>query len=125
MNRDHSRLRLGLEAEAAAARHLRAHGLEVICERYRCRAGELDLVCCDGPALVIVEVRYRGPNSWSRAIETVDHHKRRRIVLATEYFLLCHPSWQNRPLRFDVVTIDGRSSKPLDLQWIRNAFDGA
>jgi putative endonuclease len=117
------RLQLGLEAEAMAARHLRRHGLQVLYERYRCRAGEIDLVCSQGRLLVIVEVRYRGNGSRSRAIETLDLQKRRRIVHATQHFLLRHPRWQSAPLRFDVVAIDADPAGELHLEWIKNAFE--
>jgi putative endonuclease len=117
------RLQRGLAAEAMAARHLRQQGLRVLYQRYRCRAGEIDLVCSQGRLLVIVEVRYRGHGSRSRAIETLDHQKRRRIVHATQHFLLRHPRWQPAPLRFDVVAIDADPAGTLNLEWIKHAFE--
>jgi putative endonuclease len=113
----------GLEAEATAARHLRRHGLQIVYERYRCRAGELDIVCTQGTMLVIVEVRYRGGGSRSRASETLDYRKRLRIVRATQHLLLRHPRWQHAALRFDVIAIDADSAGRVELEWIQNAFE--
>lgn len=42
--------------ESRAAAYLEAHGLAVLARGYRCRLGELDLVCGDDGQLVIVEV---------------------------------------------------------------------
>ena len=106
-----------------AARYLHRQGLEVLVERYRCRAGEIDIVCRQRELLVIVEVRYRGAGSLSRAIETVDYRKRQRIVRATQHFLLRHPGWQRAPVRFDVVAIDGHHDGELRVEWVQSAFD--
>ena len=45
--------------ESRAAAYLERHGLAVLAHGYRCRVGELDLVCRDDDQLVIVEVRAR------------------------------------------------------------------
>ena len=104
-------------------RFLRQQGLEFVAQRYRCRVGELDLICRHGPYLVVVEVRYRGPGSRSRAADTLDARKCRRIVQATRYFLLQHPHCQEQPLRFDVIAIDGTHAGQHTLRWVQNAFE--
>lgn len=109
--------------EDLAGRFLEREGLTVLARRYRCRLGELDLICCDGPALVIVEVRARASGSFVRAAESVDHSKRVRIIQATRHFLMRHPEWRNRTLRFDVIAIDRIDRKRPSLDWIRGAFD--
>ena len=54
-----ARSQRGAHWETYAANHLRDQGLEVIARGYRCRLGELDIVCRDGDTLVVVEVRAR------------------------------------------------------------------
>ena len=115
----------GSEWEAAAARMLAAAGLRVLTRSYRCRAGELDLVCLDGEQLVIVEVRARRGLSHGGAAASIDGRKRRRIVLATRHFLMMHPDLADAPVRFDVVAIDRADDRRPQVRWIRNAFDGA
>ena len=96
----------------------------MLIQRYRCRLGELDLVCLDGTTLVIVEVRARAYNRFVRAGESVDVRKQRRIVRATRHLMMTHPQWSSYRLRFDVFCIDNIDSDSPAIQWIRNAFDG-
>ena len=96
----------------------------MLIRRYRCRLGELDLVCLDGTTLVIVEVRARACNRFVRASESVDIRKQRRIVRATRHLLMTHPQWSGYRLRFDVFCIDNIDGDSPSIQWIRNAFDG-
>jgi putative endonuclease len=57
-----ARSALGLRGEALAAEHLERLGFAILHRRYRTRFGELDLVACDGTALVFCEVKTRrGP----------------------------------------------------------------
>ena len=75
---------------------------------------ELDLVAVDPgppPALVIVEVRWRGTRDFGLPEETVDHRKRTR-VRAAAYGLLdrgpCPTASRcpRLPLRFDLVVVE-------------------
>jgi putative endonuclease len=95
---------LGLEGEEAAARHLEAMGLRVVERRWRCRAGEIDLVAEDGDVLVFVEVKARGGEGYGSPAEAVTRDKRRRLATLASWFLLeKHAS--ERPCRFDVVEV--------------------
>lgn len=108
--------------EEKASKFLVAQGLKLVARGYRCRLGELDIICSDGPALVICEVRARSSTAFVSASESVDRHKRRRIVGATRHFLMRHCEYANRPLRFDVIAVDEIDAPKPRLQWIKNAF---
>jgi putative endonuclease len=118
-------LQRGRVWEARAAVHLEQHGLTVLARGYRCRLGELDLVCRDDSQLVIVEVRARSRGASCSAVESIDAHKRRRIVQATRHLLMRHGEWQTAPIRFDVVAFDGIDTPDPRLNWIKNAFDAS
>ena len=90
---------------------------------YRCRMGELDLVCLDGETLVVVEVRARAASRFASAGESVDSRKQRKLIRATRHLLMTHPSWSEFPLRFDVFCINDIGSTTPSIRWIRNAFD--
>jgi len=47
----------GKLAEELAARFLEKRGLPVVARNFRCRGGEIDLVCRDGKVLVFVECK--------------------------------------------------------------------
>jgi len=111
--------------EARAAEYLEAQGLRIVVRGYRCRVGELDLVCQDDAHLVIVEVRARGSAALCSAIESIGPSKRRRIVQATRHLLLRHREWHAARIRFDVVAFDGIDGPTPEVRWIRNAFDGS
>ncbi|HEX6996708.1 MAG TPA: YraN family protein [Gammaproteobacteria bacterium] len=116
-------LRQGERWEAFARAYLERRGLEVLKSRYRCRLGELDLVCRDGREIVIVEVRARAAGSMVPAAHSIGEHKRRRIVLATRHLLMRHAQWARAPLRFDVVAIDAIDTAEPKVDWIKHAFD--
>lgn len=108
----------GAEAERLAVAFLQRQGLRLIEANYRCRLGEIDLVCNDRGTLVFVEVRLRGSDTFGGAAASITARKQRRIVLAARHYLQ-----QLRALpacRFDVVLL--RGLRDNDIEWIRNAF---
>jgi len=109
--------------ERSASAFLKKHGLRVLKSSYRCRFGELDLVCKDGRSLVVVEVRARSRSSYVSAVESVDAAKRNKLVQATRHLLMTHPQWCGWPLRFDVVAIDAADTPSPEFKWLRNAFE--
>lgn len=116
----------GAAVETAARRHLLQAGLRDVAANANFRLGELDLVMVDDdafgePALVFVEVRYRGDSGFGGGAESVDRHKQRKLVRAAELFLLAHRRLADMPCRFDVVEAQGDPDAP-DLRWIRDAF---
>jgi putative endonuclease len=111
--------------ESRAADYLERHGLAILARGYRCRLGELDLVCRDDRQLVIVEVRARSRTALCSALDSIDFHKRRRIVQATRHLLMRHAEWQAAAVRFDVVAIDEIDTAEPRINWIKNAFDAS
>ena len=107
------RVKLGRWGEKRAERFLRARGLRTLARRFSCRAGELDLVMVDADgSLVFIEVKTRADESFSPVESVVTSRKRRRMTRAARYFLATCDI-QDRPCRFDVVTVVlGRSGRP-------------
>lgn len=109
--------------ETRAAAFLEANGLRIVARSWTCRLGELDIVCEDGDGLVVVEVRARSGHGKSSAAGSIGRQKQRRIVQATRHFLMLHPERATRPIRFDVVAIDGIETRSPAIRWIRHAFE--
>ncbi len=107
----------GSDAEMQAAGYLMRQGLKILKRNYRCRGGEIDLVCQDGATLVFVEVRLRTSLKYGGAAASITPAKQRRIVLAASHYLAGKPL---PACRFDAVLHDGEN-----IDWIRNAFDAA
>lgn len=118
-------VRTGLRWEAAAADLLERHGLAIIARGFRCRLGEIDLVCRDGSTLIMVEVRARSARAQAPAAFSIGHHKRARIIQATRFFLLRNPQWRAAPVRFDVVTFDDIDTREPRVEWIKSAFEAS
>lgn len=107
----------GASGEDMAARFLEARGLRVLERNFRCRLGEIDLVCEDAGTLVFVEVRLRSGKRFGSAAESITAAKRARIVRAARHYLAGGPE---RRCRFDAVLLDGTGH--ASLEWIRDAF---
>jgi putative endonuclease len=116
-----SHLDHGRNAEQLAARFLVAQGLTLVASNHRARVGELDLVMREGHVLVIVEVRARHSAQKMRPEVSIDRYKQRRIILATQHFILCNRQYRDWPLRFDVVGVTGELDA-AQISWIRAAF---
>lgn len=114
-----ARKRLGEYGEQAAAEHLVRAGLEVLTRNYRTRQGEIDVVAMDGNAVVFVEVKLR--RGGFDPLEAVDVRKQQQITRVAFDFLRRH-GMLDRPARFDVVAVDGRS---LECTHVTDAFDCA
>lgn len=80
------RLLLGARGEAVAVAALRARGYRVLARNVRSRAGELDVVCADGDAIVFCEVKARRPSAFGLPEEALTAAKRARLArLAAGY----------------------------------------
>ncbi len=112
--------RRGTEAEQLAETWLEQQGLKPLARNFQIPGGELDLVMRDGNTLVIMEVRHRSGKHHGSAVESITAVKQRRLVRATEHFLLRHPALRRLSVRFDVVTFDGLLKPPP--QWLKDAF---
>ena len=89
----------------------------MLARNYRCRLGEIDIVMCDGPEPVLVEVRYRGSEGSGGPGASVDQHKQRRLAAAAAHYL--QRAGDDLPARFDVVAVH----RGPRIEWIRNAFE--
>lgn len=108
----------GAAAEQLAAAFLQRQGLKLVEANYRCRFGEIDLICNDQNTLVFVEVRLRGNETFGGAAASITAGKQRKLVLTARHYL---QRLRAAPAcRFDVVLL--RGLRDNDIEWIRNAF---
>jgi|HubBroStandDraft_6_1064221.scaffolds.fasta_scaffold00004_33 putative endonuclease len=105
----------GRRGEDTASAFLAACGYRVLARNVRLPGGEIDMVCLDGPILVIVEVKRRDSRTFGSALRAVDGRKRATLRrIAGDYAQIVAPLAK---IRFDVVTLDDRQ-----LTLHRNAF---
>ena len=95
--------RAGLAAEDIAARAYQAKGGAILARRWRCPAGEIDLIVRLSDCIVFAEVKHR-----ARGVEDdpVTPAQWRRLETAAETYIVRAETGQT-PLRFDLVVIGG------------------
>jgi len=94
---------LGVWGERLAASYLQKKRYTVEACNFRCRLGEIDLICRNRKYLVFVEVKLRKNSHFGQAREFVEKTKQEKIRAAAQLWLQQNPT----PLqpRFDVVEI--------------------
>ena len=109
----------GAQAEDIAAGVLARNGLTIIARNYRCRGGEIDLVCRDGSTIVFVEVRLRKNQAFGGAAASITTTKQQRIILASTHYLHSQ-RLDDADCRFDCVLLDQLSANRVE--WVKDAF---
>lgn len=123
---DH-RKETGQNAEDICADRLQQRGWRVLSRNWRIKAGELDLIALDGPALVVVEVKShrvgsrRGP---TLPVLAVGPNKQRRIRRLASAWVAGHGRRVSfRDIRFDVVGITfDREGRVVAYDHLEDAF---
>lgn len=119
---------IGQKKEQDAATYLLSQQLQIIDQNYRCKGGEIDLICLDKDTsnhkneeniLVFVEVKHRKTTNYGQPEEAVDKSKQRKIILCAQTFLQKNPEYQNHAMRFDTLSFIAEKTSP---NWIQNAF---
>ncbi|WP_245999110.1 YraN family protein [Paracoccus methylarcula] len=108
----------GLLAEERVEAQYEAQGYQVLARRWRGKAGEIDLVCEHGGALIFVEVK--SAPSHAQAAERLLRRQMDRICMAACEFCGDRPAGLLSEMRFDAALVDGLGR----VQVIENAFGG-
>jgi putative endonuclease len=103
----------GSLGEALVCRWLTGQGWKVLCQRWRSRWGELDLVIGqpdpDGESLaliVFVEVKTRRDRNWDDDGRlAITARKQAKLWKTAQLFLAEHPELAHLPCRFDVALV--------------------
>ncbi len=113
---------LGKWGEKRSEKFLRQKGLRTLTRNFRCKTGEIDLVMVDSDrTIVFVEVKTRADESFSPSESAITSRKKTRMIRAARYFLAANEI-EDRPLRFDVVTVILGRKGPVQIRHYENAF---
>jgi len=97
----------GRRAEDLSALALRVKGYRILARRFRCPAGEIDIVARRGATLAVVEVKARA--SIDRAMEALSARQRNRLERAALSFLAMGVAGfvpqSDISLRFDLMVV--------------------
>jgi len=94
---------VGIEAECSARRLLESKSYRILAQRYKTKAGEIDLVARRGDHLAFVEVKQR--KTQDEAAWSIAPRQQARIAMAAEVFLGEHAALAECSASFDVVLV--------------------
>ena len=110
-----SRVRLGASGEDQVAAWYEARGYRVLARNWRCREGEVDLICVQGRRLVFCEVKTRSSAAFGHPAESVTPVKQRRIrMVATRWMAEDGASVRPSEIRFDVAAVIGGTIEMIE-----------
>src|SRR5262245_6290708 len=116
----HRLLRFGRKAEILAIGYLRSQGYRIVTSGYRTKGGEVDVIGCDGPVLVFVEVKAR--QNQEPPEDSVGLHKQKRVIRAAQAYLTAH-RLHDSPYRFDIVAVTVLPGSKPEFRLLRDAFN--
>lgn len=103
----------GKFGETVAASYLEKQGYEVIERNFRCRLGEVDIICKKNNQIVFVEVKTRTSDQYGAPSEAVTKDKMNKIRKVAALYMMSEKI-TNYQVKFDVMEIV--------LNHIENAF---
>jgi putative endonuclease len=114
-------LSLGVRGEEAAVAYLRQKKGVILERNYRCKTGEIDIICKFGQEILFVEVKTRSMGSMGLPGEAVNRAKQRRLLKAASRYLSLNRLW-DRPCRFDLITVV-QTPRGLDVEHFEDVID--
>ena len=113
---------LGRWGEKYCHGFLKKQGLKTLTRNFSCKTGEIDLIMVDTDrTIVFVEVRTKSDESLSSVESSITAPKKARLLRTARFFLTTH-NIDDRPLRFDIVTIVLPPKGPPQIRHYKNAF---
>ena len=116
---------LGKQGEALARKLFEENGFCVIWQNYRCKIGEIDLICEKDKLLVFCEVKCRRSIVFGIPAEAVDAKKKRHIRRVASWYLsqkMCiNRLYNDYDMRFDIVEVVFVNDV-YEINHIENAF---
>lgn len=94
-----------MAAEDRVADDCARRGMSVVARRWRGTAGEIDMICREGPVTVFVEVKSAA--SFDAAVQSLLPRQIARIRAAASEYAASLPEGQDSEMRFDVALVDG------------------
>jgi len=112
---------IGKLGEELATQYLEQKGLKILERNFRCRQGEIDIICKQGKELVFIEVKTRTNIKYGKAAEAVNMPKRKHINRAVEFYLYAR-KLNDEQVRIDVmeIYINDKDRKEYRINHIQN-----
>ena len=113
---------LGRWGEKYCHEFLKKQGMKTLTRNFSCKTGEIDLVMVDiDRTIVFVEVRTKSDETFNSVESSITAPKKARLFRTARFFLTTH-NIDDRPLRFDIVTIVLPPKGTPQIRHYKNAF---
>ena len=88
----------GLFAEKISEKFLLIKGYKILARRFKCKLGEIDLICIKNKTIIFIEVKQR---KYSSCFYDVINKKQIKRIQNSARFYLKYSSYRNFSIRFD------------------------
>ena len=113
---------LGKWGERRCEKFLRKKGLKTLTRNFSCKAGEIDLIMVDSDrSIVFVEVKTRADEEFAPTESVITTPKMEKMTKTARYFISSYEI-ENRPYRFDIVTVTLGQRGAADIRHYKSAF---
>ena len=113
---------VGAKGEQIAVKFLKKSGYKILQRNYRCKLGEIDIVCYDHGTIAFVEVKTRHSDTYGPPELSVTEVKKRQIVKIALHYV-AEKKIEGRDFRFDVVSVfHTPMKKQPEITLFKNAF---
>lgn len=112
----------GKIGEDIACRYLKMNSYMIFERNFRCRQGEIDIICYDSNSdeLVFIEVKTRSNAKYGRPCDAVSKFKKNHIIYTAKYYNYKNDI-SNVSMRFDIIEVF-ISNSCYKINHIKNAF---
>lgn len=115
----------GRAGEDAVCEYLKKQGSKIIKRNYRIKGGEIDIISEKDSCIAFTEVKTRKFGTYIKGSEAVTKAKMRRIINASERFIIDNPIYKNRKRRFDAAFVTVTTDtipQILELEYYKGYF---
>lgn len=115
----------GKAGEDAVCEYLKKQGSEIIKRNYRIKGGEIDIISEKDGCIAFTEVKTRKFGALIEGYEAVTKAKMRRIINASEQFIISNPRYKDHKRRFDAAFVTVTTDKLpqiLDMEYYKGYF---
>jgi putative endonuclease len=113
---------VGARGEQLAVKFLKKSGYKILQRNYRCKLGEIDIVCYDHGTIAFVEVKTRYSDTYGPPELSVTEAKKRQIVKVALHYV-AEKKIEGMDCRFDVVSVlHTPMKKQPEITLFKNAF---
>ncbi|MFW5730142.1 MAG: YraN family protein [Desulfonatronovibrionaceae bacterium] len=110
----------GRFGEEIASSYLQEKGYKILDRNWRCRKGELDIICTRSGKIIFVEVKTRSASGMGQAEESLRPSQAGVLLRTASSYLSCR-GWWDRECRFDFISVV--MGREVDVKHVKNAIE--